>query len=95
MQQNLQSISYFLPELIIIFSVLLVIISDLIPSIKKYSFYFSLGGVALSCLMLLIVGYSGKEIFNSMIIDDSFSFYFKLIFLFFRSLTLFSSSQWL
>ena len=82
MQQNLQSISYFLPELIIILSVLLVIVSDLIPSIKKYSFYFSLGGIALSTLMLLIVGYSDKEIFNSMIIDDSFSFYFKLIFLF-------------
>ena len=82
MQQNLQSISYFLPELIIILTILLVIVSDLVPSINKYSFYFALGGIFLTSLMLLIVGFSGKMIFNSMIIDDSFSYYFKLIFLF-------------
>ena len=81
MQQNLQSISYFLPEILIILSILLVIISDLVPSIKQHSFHFALGGIFLSTLMLLMIGPSEKMIFNNMIIDDSFSYYFKIILL--------------
>ena len=81
MQQNLQSISYFLPELILISAILFTIVSDLIPSVKKYSFYISLIGIFLSGLMLLIIGYSDKMIFNNMIIDDAFSYYFKFILL--------------
>ena len=82
MQQNLQSIQYFLPELIIILSIIFVIISDLIPSLKEYSFYFALGGMILSGLMLMVVGVSDKMIFNNMIVDDTFSYYFKIIILF-------------
>ena len=81
MQQNLQSIPYFLPELILISAILFTIVSDLIPSVKKYSFYISLIGIFLSGLMLLMIGYSDKMIFNNMIIDDAFSYYFKLILL--------------
>ena len=81
MQQNLQSISYFLPELILISAILFTIVSDLIPSVKKYSFYISLIGIFLSGLMLLMIGYSDKMIFNNMIIDDAFSYYFKFILL--------------
>ena len=74
MQQNLQSIPYFLPELILISAILFTIVSDLIPSVKKYSFYISLIGIFLSGLMLLMIGYSDKMIFNNMIIDDAFSY---------------------
>ena len=81
MQQNLQSIPYFLPELILISAILFTIVSDLIPSVKKYSFYISLIGIFLSGLMLLMIGYSDKMIFNNMIIDDAFSYYFKFILL--------------
>ena len=65
MQQNLQSISYFLPELILILSILSVVVSDLIPSVKKYSFYISLIGIFLSGTMLLMIGFSDKMIFNN------------------------------
>ena len=81
MQQNLQSISYFLPELILISTILFVIVSDLIPSVKQYSFYISLIGIVLSGIMLLMIGFSDKMIFNNMIIDDAFSYYFKFILL--------------
>ena len=78
-QQNFTSLSYFLPELIIIATIMLVILSDLVPSLNKYSFYFSLIGIFLSSIMLYMMGWSDKKIFNDMIIDDSFSYYFKLI----------------
>ena len=80
-QNNLQSLSSFLPELIIIFSIIMVIISDLIPSIKKYTFIFTLVGIFLTALMLYIVGHSDKTLFNNMIIDDSFSYFFKFLIL--------------
>ena len=64
MQQNFQSLAYFLPELIIILSILFVIISDLVPSIKQYSFHLSLTGIFLASIMLLIVGCSNSYIFN-------------------------------
>ena len=40
MQNNFQSLSYFLPELLIIFTVLFVVISDLVNDLKKYTYYF-------------------------------------------------------
>ena len=55
MENNFQSLSYFLPELVIIFTVLFVIISDLNPSVKKYSFYISLIGIFLSGTMLSMI----------------------------------------
>ena len=78
-EQNFISLSYFLPEIILILTVMVAVLSDLIPSLNRYSFYFSLAGVFLSCLMLYMMGYSGNKIFNDMLIDDSFAFYFKFI----------------
>ena len=69
-ENNFQSLSYFLPELVIIFTVLFVIISDLIQDLKKYSYYVALGGLFFSSIL------------NNMLIFDSFSFYFKSIVLF-------------
>ena len=92
-QQNFTSLSYFLPELIIILSILFVILSDLIPSMNKYSFYFTIGGISLSMLMLYFIGYSDKQIFNDMIVDDSFSYYFKFI-LYFSTLSIIIVSKY-
>ena len=69
-QQNFISLSYFLPEIILIISVLVVIISDLVPSLNRYSFFFTLAGIFLSALMLYMLGYSGNKIFNDMLLDD-------------------------
>jgi len=92
-QQNFTSLSYFLPELIIVVSILFVILSDLIPSMNKYSFHFTVGGILLSWLMLYFMGYSDKAIFNNMIVDDSFSYYFKFL-LYFSTLSVIVVSRY-
>ena len=82
MENNFQSIQYFLPELILILTILFVIVCDLIPSVSKYSFNLTLFGLLFMALMMFINGSSGEFIFNKMLIDDMFSFYFNSIILF-------------
>jgi len=82
MGNNFQSLQHFLPELIIIITILFIIIADLIPSIKEYSFKITLFGMLATGFMMFLMKYSNKFIFNEMLIDDQFSFYFKCIILF-------------
>jgi len=82
MGNNFQSLQHFLPELILIFTILFVIVADLVPSFKQYSFKLTLFGLALVGIMMLVIGPGNKLIFESMLMDDVFSFYFKLIILF-------------
>ena len=84
MQNNFQSLSYFLPELTIVTTILFVIIADLIRDLKKYSYYLSVIGLLFSGLLLYLCGYevNPKMIFNNMLIHDSFAYYFKCIILF-------------
>ena len=84
MQNNFQSISYFLPELTIICTILFVIISDLINDLKKFTYYLAVFGLLCSGILLLLGGFNDvpKMLFNDMLIFDSFSFYFKSIILF-------------
>ena len=81
MGNNFQSLQHFLPELILIFTILFVIIADLIPSLKKYSFNLTLVGLVLVGFMMFILGPGDKLIFETMLMDDLFSFYFKTIIL--------------
>ena len=81
MGNNFQSLQHFLPELILIFTILFVIIADLIPSLKKYSFNLTLVGLVLVGFMMFILGPGDKLIFETMLMDDLFSFYFKSGFL--------------
>ena len=84
MQNNFQSLSYFLPEILIVFTILFVIISDLISDLKKYSFHLAVFGVLASSLLVFMGGFSAdpKMLFNDLLIFDSFSYYFKCIILF-------------
>ena len=82
MGDNFQSLQHFLPELVLIFTILFVIITDLVPSLKVYSFNFTLFGAVLVGIMMIIMGPGNKLIFESMLMDDVFSFYFKIIILF-------------
>ena len=84
MQNNFQSLSYFLPELTIVTTILFVIIADLIKDLKKYSYYISVFGLLFAGLLLYLCGYEidPKMIFNNMLIHDSFTYYFKCIILF-------------
>ena len=77
---NLSSISYFLPEFLIIITALFVIIFDLV-SLKKSNDI--LIGLGLVCIAFLLYQFpvNGGEIFNGMLINDSFSYYFKWLIL--------------
>tara|TARA_B100000029_G_scaffold156523_1_gene151765 strand:- start:1001 stop:2455 length:1455 start_codon:yes stop_codon:yes gene_type:complete len=79
---NLQSIQYFLPELLIVQLALSIIILDLL-SLKKWvnlCVYVGFGCIAL-LLCQLSSPNDGFSIFNGMLINDSFSYYFKWIIL--------------
>ena len=70
MQNNFQSLSYFLPELLIIFTVLFVVISDLVNDLKKYTYYIALFGLTCSGLLVFLGGYTSTPttIFNDMLL---------------------------
>ena len=75
---NIQSLQYFLPELLITITALFVIVFDLISQKKSNHLLVS---VALFCVgwLLYQLPSNGGEIFNGMLINDKFSFYFKWI----------------
>ena len=81
MQNNLQSLSYFLPEILIVCSILFLIISDLVNDLKKYSYYIAVFG-SLSAFLLVYFGAYPQisiSLFNDLLIFDSFSYYFKCL----------------
>ena len=49
---NLTSLSYYIPELIIIISILMVIVLDVIPLFKQYTYHLSLGAILLAGIFL-------------------------------------------
>ena len=75
---NIQSLQYFLPELLITITALFVIVFDLISQKKSNNLLVT---VALFCIAWLLyqLPSNGGEIFNGMLINDKFSFYFKWI----------------
>mgnify|MGYP001259643907 CR=1 FL=1 len=92
---NLQSIQYFLPEILIAITSLFVILFDLV-SLKKIKLSFTifkrevsfntselLVGSALVCISILLyqMPLNGGHIFHGMLINDSFSYYFKWLIL--------------
>ena len=79
---NLSSLSYYIPELIIISAILLIIILDIIPSTKSYTFNVALASIIASALFLCQSYGESHSLFMGMIALDPFSHYFKYIFLF-------------
>ena len=78
---NLTSLSFYIPELIIISSILLVIVFDVIPSYKQYTFSISLGAIVLAGIFLFRSYGESHGLFMGMISIDPFSHFFKMIFL--------------
>ena len=74
---NLSSISYFLPEFLIIITALFVIVFDLVSLKKSNNLLIGLG---LLCITFLLYRFpiNGGEIFHGMLINDSFSYYFSI-----------------
>jgi len=79
---NLSSLSYYIPELIIISAILLIIILDIIPSTKSYTFNLALASIIVSAFFLCQNHGESHGLFMGMITLDPFSHYFKYIFLF-------------
>jgi len=79
---NLNSLSYYIPELIIISAILLIIILDIIPSTKPYTFNLALASIIASAFFLCQNYGESHSLFMGMITLDPFSHYFKYIFLF-------------
>jgi len=81
---NLNSIKLFVPEIIIVITILVGIISDLFYS-KKRSYltgYWVLGGLILSLITILFHNPQNvTTLFNDMVTRDPFAIYFKLIIL--------------
>ncbi|MDP7027504.1 MAG: NADH-quinone oxidoreductase subunit N [Candidatus Marinimicrobia bacterium] len=79
---NLSSLSYYIPELIMISAILLIIILDIIPSTKSYTFNLALASIVASSFFLCQNYGESHSLFMGMITLDPFSHYFKYIFLF-------------
>ena len=79
---NLSSLSYYIPELIIISAILLIIILDIIPFTKPYTFNLALVSIIASAFFLCHNHGESHSLFMGMITLDPFSHYFKYVFLF-------------
>ena len=78
---SIDSLQYFVPELIIIGTALLAIIYDLTPDSKHNNgtAYIALGGIALTLIAIFSAGLPSEFLFDGMIKIDGFSIYFKVI----------------
>jgi len=77
---NIESLKYFIPELIIVVSILVVVLLDLIK-LKKYILSFIVIIPFFIGFSLCSQGYSNEHIFLGMLSIDSLSYYFKWIML--------------
>jgi NADH-quinone oxidoreductase subunit N len=78
---NLSSLSFYIPELIIISGILLVVVLDVIPTCKEYTFHLSLCAILFSGLFLWQTYGESHGLFMGMISIDPFSHFFKMLFL--------------
>ena len=78
---NFSSLSLYIPELIIIGAILLVILLDLVPAFKRFTFYLSLISIFLAAVFLWNTYGTVESLFMGMICIDPFSHFFKFIFL--------------
>jgi len=83
-QDNLNSLSYFIPELTLTGLILVIIIADLFLGEKRspYLSFVALAGAVIVFLTVIAQYDKGsRSIFNDMLVVDPFSLFFKLLFL--------------
>lgn len=78
---NLSSLLYFVPELIIIIGLLTVILLEIIPGGKKWVFKVALASIVISFICLFLTLNQNIQLFMGLIVSDPFSTFFKIIFL--------------
>ena len=79
---NVNSVIYFLPELIIVVSILSSILLGLKKSLSRYIFPSLYIALTIILLIILASFNNSSILFHSLIVVDSFSYFFKLIFTF-------------
>ncbi len=78
---NLNSLSWYLPELSLLLTSIAVLVFDLSSRLRPLNTYLPYAGLILSGIFLFIMGPSYEILFQGMIVNDSFSYFFKWIFL--------------
>ena len=92
LQNNIESLGIFIPELLLTGLILILVIADIILKKEKSPWisFIALGGVIVTFIAVLAQyqmldpdgsGSNGRSIFNDMLAVDPFALYFKLIFL--------------
>ena len=92
---SIDSLQYFVPELLIIGTALLAIIYDLTPDSKHNNgtAYIALGGIVLTLIAIFSTGLPSESLFSGMIQIDGFAIYFKVIVLVATAATIIFSMQ--
>ena len=82
MQNNFNSLGYYIPELILVLTAVFAILSSLNSRTKRYVFHVSFGGVSLALISLLLFHSQlshNMPIFSNLLVYDSFSFIAKIM----------------
>ena len=93
---NIESLSYFLPELILTGMILVILVLSLVlPGLKRSALLIYLSVAGLGVVLFSIVGAfpaPGKMLFSGMLAFDSFALYFKLLFTILTAIVLLSAA---
>ena len=75
------SLSYFLPELILVGTVLAIFVGDLLVRDKEWLGLLALVGVVASLLLVAVMSRAGDtSLFHRMVVHDQFATFFKVLF---------------
>ena len=78
---NVQSLTSYLPELIVVLSILAVFITESVPTYGRVTFLVTCIGLIFSAIFLLWLPSVNGGLFEGMIVHDPFAIYFKWIIL--------------
>ena len=74
---NINSVSSYLPELMIVITILCVFIMESIPKYRPLTFAVSCIGLTITGILLFFSNPSLNLLFEGMLVNDSLSIYFK------------------
>jgi NADH-quinone oxidoreductase subunit N len=77
---NVESLSYILPELILVATILVAFMADLVIEDKERIGEIALGGTVVALFALAVGGGESGWLFSRMIIQDPFAVFFKMVF---------------
>ncbi len=76
---NVASLAYFIPELVLSATVVILIVLDLVTDNRAAAGIAALAASVAVFVLILAGGAGNERMFNGMIVFDSFSFYFRLL----------------